>query len=390
MNDSFSPKKSIRRTSRGLMRQFFDNYMPDAKVDWDAAPKAYENSAFFAYLGHAAHAEAEVALDEIHAVAVKAATGENLHSLLKQENISVDERLNLECDTVHSFAMWTYLNAPEKIWDRIAKFAYIDKIGDSLWFAADLEPGEDSLPDDGEPDLGPLKKALSDYIYPREGRGSNIEAEYYLRSANDECYVIHFDDYNRGKTEYRDGKFNHRAINYDSIEMVFVYHRNQHRIEARLINGDRRSKLELCDIWANTVKKRSVRGIADNKPVFALDHTISPSFSFSTGDDGAMISARMTEIGVSFRGCRGSHRVYKEEDGNIYEKMTSELSASALPMACSVVDHIVIKIVLADEYKRSKNQTLRIFRNSCNLQDKNPAVHGILQEAMKRWEIDHV
>jgi hypothetical protein len=46
-----------------------------------------------------------------------------------------------------------------------------------------------------------------------------------------------------------------------------------------------------------------------------------------------------------------------------------------------------IRIELGDEYGRSRNQTITITEDSCNIHNKNPKVRDVLQDCLKRWNL---
>ncbi len=388
MCDSFSPKKAVNRFMPELFSRFFEQNLVPLDVDWNAPKRRYNVDVFLAYLAldDKVKARIEPILYEIHTVASNIGTGEHIHRLLGQEGVALPE--DMAGQTVHNQTLWVYLNAPH-VWDRISRFAYADKVTPSLWFSTAIEPDPETppFPDNENPDTDLLAHEIGERLKMRDGRGKYAQAEYFLRNGRDEYYFVFLDDYNKHKTECRGGHFIHDAVNYDSVEVVFVFHRDTRQLEARLLSGDRREKMEFCDIWAKCVKNCHAAGVDAAKPAYRVDRVFQPGFRFTADPDGKMVSARILRLCMSVLGCPGSKRVYEEKNGDINEKMEQEINQKVLPRKNRIVEYVVIQYQLADEFGRSKTQQLKVSRDGNDILDKNPAVQDILRESLVRWQI---
>jgi len=390
MCDSFSPKKAVNRFMPKLFSQFFEQNLVQLNVDWNAnTPKRrYNTNVFLAYLALDDNVKARIEpiLYEIHTVAANIGTGENIHRLLQQEGVTLPP--DMVEQTIQNQTLWVYLYA-KNVWDRISRFAYADKVANSLWFSTGIEPDGDEppIPDNENPDTELLAHEVGERLKMRDGRGRYAQAEYFLRNGIDEYYFVFLDDYNKHKTECREGHFVHDAVNYDSVEVVFVFHRDTRQLEARLLSGNRQEKMDFCDIWAKCIKNCHAAGMSVSKPTYMVDRIFEPDVQFTGDNEGKMVSARILRLCMSVLGCPGSRRVYEEKNGDINEKMEQEINQKALPKKNRIIEYVVIQYQLADEFGRSKSQQLKVSRDGNDILDKNPAVQNILRESLVRWQI---
>lgn len=391
MCDSFSPKKAVNRFMPKLFHQFFEQNQVHLDVDWNATKRRYNTNVFLAYiaLDDNVKARIEPILYEIHTVASNIGTGEHIHQLLQQEGMALPSDMTEQ--TIHNQTLWLFLYA-KNVWDRISRFAYADKVANSLWFSTAIESDANELPiqDNENPNTELLAHEIGERLKMRDGRGKYAQAEYFLRNGKEEYYFVFLDDYNKHKTECRGGHFIHDAVNYDSVEVVFVFHRDTRQLEARLLSGSRQEKMVFCDIWAKTIKNCHAVGMNTAKPSYMIERLLDSDFQFTSDGDGKIVSARILKLCMSVLGCPGSRRIYEEKDGDINEKMEQEINPKVLPKKKRVIEYVVIQYQLADEFGKSKSQQLKITRDGHDILDKNPAVQTILRESLVRWQIASV
>jgi hypothetical protein len=101
--------------------------------------RRYNTNVFLAYLALDDNVKAKIEpiLYEIHTVASNIGTGENIHRLLQQEGVTLPP--DMVEQTIQNQTLWVYLYA-KNVWDRISRFAYADKVANSLWFSTGIEP----------------------------------------------------------------------------------------------------------------------------------------------------------------------------------------------------------------------------------------------------------
>ena len=176
-----------------LFSQFFEQNLVQLNVDWNAnTPKRrYNTNVFLAYLALDDNVKARIEpiLYEIHTVAANIGTGENIHRLLQQEGVTLPP--DMVEQTIQNQTLWVYLYA-KNVWDRISRFAYADKVANSLWFSTGIEPDGDEppIPDNENPDTECLAHEVGERLKMRDGRGRYAQAEYFLRNGVDEYYLL--------------------------------------------------------------------------------------------------------------------------------------------------------------------------------------------------------
>lgn len=388
MSDSYSPKKAVNRLMPKLLSKFLEKNDITLGIAWDAPKRRYAMDAFMAYveLTDEEKARIEPTLHEIHAVALNIGTGENIHKLLGQEGVALPDEMREQ--TVYNQTMWVYLNVSQ-VWDRVARFAYADKLSASHWLTTGIvsDPCDPPIPDNEAPDTDLLAREIGDRLKMRDGRGKYAIAEYHLRNGKEEYYFVFLDDYNKHRTECRAGAFDHNAIDHNSLEMVFIFHRDTRQLEAKLLSGDKKEKLDFCDVWARCVKNCRVAGLDIRKPAYLVDRFIEPEFQFTGDVEGKIVSARLLRLCMSVQGCPGSKRVYEEKQGDIFEKMEQEINHKVWPKKNRVVEYAVIQFQLGKEFGRSRSQQLKVSRDGHDIPEKNPAVQELLRNSLERWQI---
>lgn len=328
MCDTFHPKKVFSRTDRELIRQFFALHQAEIIVDWSAKQRKLTADIYQIYLtlDDEPRMMLEQDLHEIHAVASSFGIGRDIHSILQAEGLALPEAMVGK--TVQDQTMWVYLNA-NHTWCRIARFAHADKISESLWFSQKLIPlHEGDNLNSADPDTDALAHSISRYIVQKEGRGHHSYAEFFLRGGNDEYYFVYLNDYATVKMQCRQGQFT-KGIDYASLEMVFIYHRDTQILEVK-VTGDAAKKLEICRRFAASVQKCGIEFAGDAKPQYNIEHIQRRDFEFTVDIDGKMVSAKLYALCLSIRGCPGSKRLMKSSRGIF----TNEWNLKSIKKCC--------------------------------------------------------
>lgn len=388
MSDCFSPRKFIHRTGNDLLGAFLGSHGISLDLSMFAKARQRDNAVFDSYqrLDDCSRLRLEANMTEIHKVTGSLEAGATLHKRLVEVGIELPEDLSEA--SVHDQAVWAFLYA-RKAWDGLAKYAFADRLPDSVWTKMMLPPLEkQKIADSDNPDLVSLTQVLSAYLNNLDGRGKYAKPDFHLRNGMDEYYFIYMNDYNNVKTECRQGQFDHSAINFDAIEMVFVFHRQTRQLEAKFPKGlDKRHKEDLCELWARTVKGCTLDGREKNVPVHCIERILQEPCAFTPDEDGKIVSAHLHTLCISIRGRQGSRRIFEEETGDIYECMTRELNQNVLPLTLCQVEYIRIRIRLADEFGTSRRQTIKVTPDGSDVLNKNPKVQDVLEAALVRWNI---
>lgn len=387
MCNSFNVKKTVSRIKPEFFAQIVSRHEIPMAVDWTLSPYRYKQDVFQAYLAlddeHARKLEPE--LVEISNFADWAGAGEVIVKTLQAENIAMPQ----DCadDTMLNQTAWLYVNHPD-LWERLGKFAHIDRAGKSRWFLVSVQNGlEPALPDTDAPDTEALKREIGPYILGHQGRGKFIDITFELRNSGDEYYIVSLSDFKRHETICSDGIFEQDHISKRAATMVFVFHRETRQLEALLPNFSRNEKIALCDKWARVVKNCYITGAEKDKPIYDLSPLLDRNFVFTPDEDGYLESALPTGLCISVRGCPNSKRIYLEKNCNIFDCMEQEMNQRVLPRHARSVEWIDVKVRLSEEFGRSRSQTIHFTPDGHNILDLNAKVHAPLIKIVNGWNI---
>ncbi len=379
MSDCFSPRKVASRISTDLFKQLLQQQGIDSMVNYCDSATEYR------YLSSEGKVQIDSTLYEIHSVASDIATFEELTTL--RHELEIDMPPEMLERTVYDQTTWICLNRPD-VWNRVCRFSHADRIAPSHWFVVNINRDIfDPFPDSEIPNVDLLATKIGEFQRERDGRGQYATAEYILRNGNDEYYFIYLSDYQRHKTECLKGVFKHNVINRDAVEIIFVFHRDTRTLEAKLLAGDRKDKLAVCNIWAVIVKNCSADSISRQRTLDQLSQVLSPNFKFAIDPSGKIRSAKLVQLRMSILNRRNSKRTFEEKDGDILQRMNLEINQTQLPRDQWVVEKIVIAFTLANEFKRSKSQQVTVTMDGNNIADKNPLVQNLLRNYLKEHNL---
>jgi len=389
MAKPFDPRKTLKHIANPLLREFFTHRDELSDVPWDDLTEHKIDPIFEAWqaLPLNTQLEVQVILRDIHELA----DHRGLAVLAEEVGWRIPDRM-AEYEAQEGKAdraMWVYLNTPEAFAEA-ALFARADALAAGRQWKRRNSLPKVSLEVDAIM-LGRLQDGLSGFYGPTQMRGRRCEVLHYHRHEGGDYFFAYLDDY-PDKHLVFDESSDRPVVRADrqAFQNVFVYNPDDGSMEV-FAPGGRRVWEPLQSAFCHAVLGRRVDPADPMKPIYKLDHLLTPDFPLPTDPADRVEESRLKRIRLGQRGRRDALELTVDpRDGKyeIYRKLEKLRRVGLVNDATRVFSASFELRFVHEGCGRRKTMSFDVSTpNSCNLKSKPDEQRAVGERCLKMWEI---
>ena len=391
MANDYAPRQFLRQIQIALLQAYFDNWENAGKVEWDKIQEAEIESVYEMWIQLPEPARMEVDSDfrRIHIMG----TPEGTQAIIEEGGFHYMD-LTPDLDSLEGHlnkALWTFLNH-EKIF-RVAERMYrADHLSKRYWRKRKDIPKRN--PDISQNARADLAKAIEQYYWERQGRGSPCCVEAYLRGDRYHYFFVYPRDYADTFTGYDDkGQFERRPWN-PAFEIIYVYDLEDGSLEL-YVQGDKNIVRDLQKMFGQAILHEELDEEKRKNATYELNGLKSRSFVFQTDLEDDVQEVRVSELKLAMVGNPRDKIIFEAGDRNkpkdaIYDLMETVLHEQRVPLSSFYVNSVVIMMsfkTMNGEGAEGKTLKFRIsYPNFCNLGDSEEEL--VAKKCLKDWKIE--
>lgn len=383
----YNPMTVIRRTSRSVLRRFFETLGCLNWMDFENE-KLYEIQDAFRMLPEDALRKAEAVMRDVFILAG------NENALLRLLDEAGERKSELASEICHfpnryDMAFGVYLNHRE-LWDKTCAFLLVDNLPSRHWCRCPNLPKQAPRTDRSAcEDLG---RRISAFFWEKQVRGKKYLIEYQKRTDGLHYYFVYLSDYANSYEVWSEEKPGLERKNETRvINMVFAYDEQFGALDTYNLGGAKIA-VELQKIFCDSILGHNLVDRQILKSAFDIDRLKyrknMPDALPNVGIARAWISC--LEFLYIDAGKRHTHRMSTDErtvDEGIYAVMEHDLNRDNIPLHQVVVKFVRILLEI-DRNGVKRRMAIELTRNSCTLKSNADELRKIGEHFIQETGID--
>lgn len=386
---AFDPKKTLKKISNTLLKDYFTSRDELLEVPWDDLTEHKIDPIYEAWQALSAQQRNEVliVLQEVEIL-----SNDRGVTVLYEELNLIDPDLIEQVQSSKSkqdIALWVHMNA-KKAFNQAVIFAHADSLTFGRYWYRRMGLPTESVTFDFER-LQKIEKELMAFYCSAQMRGQRCKIEYESRQGGNEYLFAYLEDHpdrSLGFTEEGD-ELTVRS-GRAAFENVFVINTNQGTLEM-YVRGGKKVADPLLSHICRGIWDCDVVLTAPQKPCYSLDHLLQNDYPLSTDPAWGVREARITRLRFAQRGFSGHVEAKTGRDSarnDIYRRLESQIQFERFPQAGTKVLQATFQLEFDNGHDKRSMMSFDVsIPNSCTLKSKSEMHRVVGEKCLKRWGV---
>ena len=388
---AFDPKKTLKKISNKLLKEFFSSREELLEVPWDDLTEHKVDTIYEAWQALEVQQckQVQLVLMDVCALANERGVSVLFEELNNGEPFLVEELDQLE--SMHDIALWFYIHA-NNAFNQAVIFSRAENLSyGKYWYHQSGFPTEqvdfDSIR------LRQVEMELSEFYRNTQMRGHRCKIEYYSRQGGNDYLFAYLEDHPDRSLGFSEGGDeliirSGRA----AFENVFVLNSNEGTLEMFMKGGKKVLDpllIHICrGIWG-----RDVQSVAAQKPSYNLDHLLELDRPLPTEPEWGVREAKITRMRITKRGSAGYVEIKADRGAthnDIYRRLEREIQLDRFPQSGTKVLQVTFQLEFDNpDSKRSTMSFDVSVPDSCTLKSKSDSKRIVGEKCLKKWGVVH-
>lgn len=388
---AFDPKKTLKKISNTLLKEFFASRKELLEVPWDDLTEHKIDAIYEAWqaLEDQQRKQVQLVLMDVCGLA-----DERGVSVLFEEMNIVEPRLVEALDqfeSMYDIALWFYIHA-ERAFNQAVIFSRAEKLSfGKYWYRQNGLPTEQVAFDSMR--LSQIEKELSEFYRNAQMRGRCCKVEYYSRQGGNDYLFAYLEDHPDRSLAFSEGgdELTVRS-GRAAFENVFVLNSNEGTLEM-FVKGGKKVLDPLLVHICRGIWDRDVQSVAAQKPSYNLDHLLELDRPLATDPEWGVSEAKITRMRITKRGAAGYIEIKADRGStrnDIYRRLERDIQLDRFPQSGTKVLQATFQLEF--EHSDSKRSTMSFdvsVPDSCTLKSKSDSKRIVGEKCLKQWGVVH-
>ncbi len=386
---AFDPKKTLKKISNRILKQFFASRDELLDVPWDDLSEHKIEPIYEAWqeLGSKERSEVLRILQDVESL-----SNERGLTVLFEELKRVDPRLIDEVETLKSkqeIALWIHMHASQAFKKAII-FAHADSLTSGRYWYRRKGLPKRKIAFDFER-LEKIETELVAYYRSAQMRGQRCKVEYESRQDGSDYLFAYLEDHpDRSLGFEEDGDELTVRSGRAAFENMFVLNTSEGTLEM-FVKGGKKVVDPLLTHICRGIWDKDVATKVQHKPSYNLDQFFQIDHPLPTDPAWGVREARITRLRFTQRGTSSYVEVKAgrgSSQNDIYRRLESQIQLSRFPQFGTKVLQATFQLEFDNGHNKQSTMSFDVsVPDSCTLKSKSDSHRVVGEKCLKQWGV---
>lgn len=388
---AFDPKKTLKKISNTLLKEFFASRKELLEVPWDDLTEHKIDAIYEAWqaLKDKPRNEIQLVLQDVERLSNDRGVTVLFEELRLFDSNLIDQVRSLK--SKQDIALWIHMHA-KRAFNQAVVFAHADTLAfGRYWYRQAGLPTDQVNFDPAR--LKRLAEELSAFYSESQMRGQRCKVEHQSRQDGNEYLFAYLEDHPDRLLGFAEGADelvvrSGRA----AFENVFVLNMNEGTFEM-YVKGGKKVVQPLIKHVSRGIWDRDVESKALQKPSYSLDHLLELDRPLATDPEWGVSEAKITRMRITKRGAAGYIEIKTDRGStrnDIYRRLERDIQLDRFPQSGTKVLQATFQLEFDNpDCKRSTMSFDVSVPDSCTLKSKSDSKRIVGEKCLKQWGVVH-